>query len=139
MTLTYDDLCAEYEHEVHIFEHPIESECENIGVYGVKGLYKNNCIAIDKYISRREKKCWLGEELGHHYTSAGNILDMRLPNSRKQERRAREWGANRIIDFDDFVKACNMYDNIYQIAEELDVTYDVVETYYNYLYRTYAL
>ena len=136
--MTYDDLCIEYESEVTIFEHPIQIECEQIGVYGVKGLYKNNCIAIDKYISRREKKCTLGEELGHHYTSAGNILDMRYANNRKQERKAREWGANKVIDFNDFIKACNMYDNIYQIAEELEVTYDVVETYYDYLYRTYA-
>lgn len=137
--MTYDDLCIEYENEVVIFEHPIQHECEEMGIYGVKGLYKNNCIAIDKYISRREKKCTLGEELGHHYTSAGNIIDMRYTNNRKQERKAREWGANKLIDYDDFIKACNMYDNIYQIAEELDVTYDVVETYYSYLYRTYAL
>lgn len=137
--MNYDDLCIEYENEVDIFEHPIQSECERIGIYGVKGLYKNKRIAIDKYILRREKKCTLGEELGHHYTSAGNILDMRLANSRKQERMAREWGANKLINYDDFIRVCKIYDNIYQIAEELDVTYDVVETYYAYLYRTYAL
>lgn len=137
--MTYDDLCIEYELEVNIFEHPIQSDCERMGIYGVKGLYKNNCIAIDKYISRREKKCTLGEELGHHYTSAGNILDMRLANSCKQERKAREWGANKLINYNDFIRVCTIYDNIYQIAEELDVTYDVVETYYAYLYRTYAL
>ena len=136
--MTYDELTIEYENEVDIFEHPIQSECEKIGIHGVKGLYKNNCIAIDSYISEREKKCTLAEELGHHYTTSGNILDMRYPNNRKQERHAREWGANKLINYEDFLKACNMYDNIYQIAEELDVTYEVVETYYGYLYRKYA-
>lgn len=136
--MTYDELCKEYQDEVYIFEHPVQIECEQLGVYGVKGLYKNNCIAIDKYISRCEKKCTLAEELGHHYTSVGNIIDMRLANSRKQERKAREWGAKKIIDYDNFIRACKMYDNIYQIAEELDVTCEVVETYYAYLYRTCA-
>lgn len=137
--MTYEELCEEYQDEVYIFEHPIQSECEKIGIHNVKGLYKNNCIAIDTYISRREKKCTLGEELGHHYTSTGNILDMRYANNRKQERKAREWGAKKLINYDNFIRACNMYDNIYQIAEELDVTYDVVQTYYEYLYRTYAI
>lgn len=136
--MTYDDLCVEYEDEVYIFEHPVQRDCEKLGITGVKGLYKNNCIAIDKYISRREKKCTLAEELGHHYTSSGNILDMRLSNSLKQERIAREWGANKLINLNAFIEACKLYDNIYQIAEELDVTYEVIETYSSYLYRTYA-
>lgn len=137
--MTYDKLRNEYAKEVTILEHPIKSECEKLGIHGVKGLYKNNCIAIDNHLTNIEKKCTLAEELGHHYTSAGNILDMRLANSRKQERIAREWGARKLVQYNDFIRACNIYDNIYQIAEELNVTYDVVESYYNYLYRTYAL
>lgn len=138
--MTYDEICAEYDNEVTIFEHPIQNECEKLGIGGVKGLYKNNCIAIDKYISKKEKKCTLCEELGHHHTSIGNILDMRYANSRKQERRAREWGATKLINFEDFINACRMHSgNMYEIAEELDVTYDVVETYCNYLYRTCGL
>lgn len=136
--MTYSDLCEEYQNEVYIFEHPIQRECEKIGIHGVKGLYKNNCIAIDCYLTEREKKCTLGEELGHHYTSCGNIIDLRYAVSKKQERKAREWGAKKLIDYDDFIRACNMYDNIYQIADELEVTYDVVEAYYSYLYHTFA-
>ena len=137
--MTYDELCVEYQSEVTVFEHTIQMECENLGIYGVKGLYKNKCIAIDRYINRREKKCTLAEELGHHYTSTGNVLDLRYSNNSKQERIAREWAAKKLICYDDFVKACEIYNNdIYLIAEELDVTYEVIETYYTYLYRTHT-
>ncbi len=137
--MTYDSLCIEYENEVQITERNVERECEEFDVYGMKGLYVDGNIALERSMTFRHKKCKLAEEIGHHYTTSGNILDMRIPNNRKQERRAREWGANKLVNYNRFIRACNMYDNIYQIAEELDVTYDTVEAYYNYLYRTNAI
>ena len=43
------------------------------------GRIRGNRIAIKKDLpTQREKACILAEELGHFYTSAGNILDMTL-------------------------------------------------------------
>lgn len=57
------------------------------------GLYIDGNIALDRNISTdTEKSCILAEELGHHYTSYGNILDLDDVQSRKQEYRARMMG-----------------------------------------------
>ena len=55
-----------------------------------KGLYCNGTIALNKdmYIES-EKTCVLAEELGHYYTTVGDIMDQTDVSNRKQERRAR--------------------------------------------------
>ena len=58
------------------------------------GRVKGNRIAIRKDIeTSAEKACVLAEELGHHHTTVGNILDMSDAGNRKQERQARLWGS----------------------------------------------
>lgn len=44
-------------------------------VSGLSGLYFNGNIAIEKKLTQTQKTCVLAEELGHHYTTVGNILD----------------------------------------------------------------
>ena len=39
------------------------------------GRIKNNKIYLRQDMSHANKKCVLAEELGHHYTTVGNILD----------------------------------------------------------------
>ena len=64
----------------------------------IDGLYCDGTIAIRKDIeTSAEKACVLAEELGHYYTSHGNIINMNDVKSRKQERQAREWGFNNRI------------------------------------------
>ena len=59
------------------------------------GLIRDKCIAIRKDIPTQVKKaCVLAEELGHHYTSAGNILDQTEVENIKQERKDRMWAYN---------------------------------------------
>lgn len=54
------------------------------------GLYIDGNIALsDKLRTTAEKSCVLAEELGHHYTTVGNIVDMTDAQNRKQERQAR--------------------------------------------------
>lgn len=43
-------------------------------VSGLKGFYYAGNIAIEKKLSSIEKSCVLAEELGHHYTSYGDIM-----------------------------------------------------------------
>lgn len=72
----------------------------------IKGLYCNGTIAIRKDIdTTTEKACVLAEEMGHHYTSVGNILDMSDARNCKQERQARLWAYNRLIGLRGIIKA----------------------------------
>lgn len=87
------------------------------------GRIKGRRIAIKKDISTTEKACVLAEELGHHYTTVGNILDQTDTGNRKQERRARLWAYRRAFDLIDLIGAykhgCR---NRYEVADFLEVT-----------------
>lgn len=88
------------------------------------GLIKGNRIAIRKDIpTQAEKSCVLAEELGHYFTSAGNILDQTDIVNRKQEYRARLYGYNLQIGPRGIISAhtagCR---NLYEMADYLDVT-----------------
>lgn len=69
------------------------------------GLISGNLIGIQKSLTYTEKGCILAEEIGHHQTGIGNILNQSKLNSRRQEVRARQWGHRRIIPFSRFLDA----------------------------------
>lgn len=88
------------------------------------GLYVDGNIALsEKLVTSAEKACVLAEELGHHHTSVGNIIDLTDVQNRKQERQARLWAYNKQIGLRGIIKAyehgCT---NQHEIAEYLDVT-----------------
>lgn len=95
----------------------------------IKGLYCNGTIVIRKDIdTTTEKACVLAEELGHHHTSVGNILDMSDARNRKQERQARMWAYNRLIGLCGIIKAYKAgCQNRYEIAEYLEVTEECLQ------------
>lgn len=93
------------------------------------GRIKGFRVAIRKDLSTSiEKTCVLAEELGHHYTSYGNILDQSDASNRKQELRARAWAYNKQIGLLGLIRAyehgCR---NRFEIAEYLEVTEEVLE------------
>lgn len=94
----------------------------------IKGLYCDGTIALSKRLSNAEKNCVLAEELGHHYTSSGVILDMNSVSCRKQERQARLWAYNRLIGLQGIISAfkagCR---STYEIAEHLNVSEDFLQ------------
>lgn len=98
------------------------------------GRIKGNRIAIKNDMPTTEKACVLAEELGHHYTTVGNILDQSKAENRKQERRARLWAYRKMFDLIDLVSAykygCR---NRYEVAEYLGVT----EQFFEDALRTY--
>ena len=65
----YESLLSEAEKEhLEVIYYPFRGK--------IKGLYYDKVIAISRHIdTTAEKTCILAEELGHYYTSAGNILD----------------------------------------------------------------
>ena len=93
------------------------------------GRIKGNRIAIRQDINTTtEKACVLAEELGHHETSVGNILDMTSAVNRKQERQARLHGYNRLIGLIGLVRAFEHgCQNRFEIAEYLEVTEEFLE------------
>lgn len=93
------------------------------------GRIRGSRIAIRKDIdTTTEKACVLAEEMGHHYTSVGNILDMSDARNRKQERQARMWAYNRLIGLCGIIKAYKAgCQNRYEIAEYLEVTEECLQ------------
>ena len=94
----------------------------------IKGLYCDGVVAIREDMTIPEKTCALAEELGHHETSVGNILDMTSAANRKQERQARFWAYNKQIGLFGLVRAFEHgCQNRFEIAEYLEVTEEFLE------------
>lgn len=88
-----------------------------------KGRIKNNRIAIKKDVpTLKEKSCILAEELGHYYTSYGDILDQKIVCNKKQEHKARLWAYDKQVGL---IGIINAYEakciNLYDMADFLDV------------------
>lgn len=90
----------------------------------LKGLYIDNNIALSDCLdTSAEKACILAEELGHHYTTVGNILDSSDSGNAKQEYQARVWSYNRLIGLSGLIRAYQRgCQSFYEVAEFLGVT-----------------
>lgn len=106
-----------------------------------KGLYYDRNIALSKELqTSSEKKCILYEELGHHYTTAGNILDQSKVENRKQERHARLWAYQHALQLSDLISAYKKgYRNRYEIAEYLNVTEQFLQDALNIYKEKYGV
>ena len=117
--MTYEQLLtAADQNGLAVKEHPLTDH---------DGLLKGKRIAIRKDIeTQAEKSCVLAEELGHHYTTTGIILEQStVVMNQKQEYRARLYGYNLRVGLIGIIKAyearCR---NLHEIAEHLDVPED---------------
>lgn len=93
------------------------------------GRIKGNQVLIRSTIpTETQKACVLAEELGHHYTAAGDILDQSLTVNRKQELRGRAWAYDRLIGLTGIVRAykrgCR---NRFEVADYLGVTEELLQ------------
>ena len=90
----------------------------------LKGLYYDKIIAINKHIdTTAEETCILAEELGHYYTTVGNIVDQKQVSNRRLERRARAWAYQKLVPLDKLVLAYKEgIRTKYELAEFLGVT-----------------
>lgn len=119
--MTYEELQIQHEN-LNIVEMDLS------GVNGLKGLYVDGNIAVAENIPEKEKACILAEELGHYYTTTGNILDQSKVENRKQERKARIWAYNKQIGLLGIVKAYQQgCRNRYEVAEYLGVTEEFLD------------
>ena len=88
------------------------------------GRINGNRIAIRQDIkTTTQKASTLAEELGHYYTTVGNIQNQSILENRKQERQARLHGYNIRIGLTGIIRAykanCR---SRHEIAEYLDIT-----------------
>ena len=90
----------------------------------IKGLYCDGSIAISKALQTTpEKLSILAEELGHYYTTTGNILEQTDISNRKQEYRARLWAYDRLIGLSGIITGFeNHCQNQHELAECLEVS-----------------
>ena len=106
------------------------TECDSLGLVVKEkplqcsdGLIRQNKIAIRKDIeTQAEKACVLAEELGHYYTTTGDIIDQSDSANRKQELRARAIAYNKQIGLAGIIKSfkANCHDQ-YEMADFLGV------------------
>lgn len=93
-----------------------------------KGLYAHGIISIDKKLNYIEKGCILAEEIGHHFTTTGNIIGQKNISDRKQEHRARNWGYEALVPLDKIVESYSSgYRTYHETAEFLNVTEEYLE------------
>ena len=132
--MEYEKLMIKYQKNIKIKEVPLK--------YGFKGLYKNNKIIIDSNIeTNSEKACILAEELGHHFTTHGNIIDQSDIKNIKQELRARAWAYEKLVGIVNLINAYKAgVKGRYELAEFSGVTegflLEAIE-YYSNKYGTY--
>lgn len=105
------------------------------------GLISGNRIAIRKNIATTtEKACVLAEELGHHYTTTGNILDQQNVVNAKQELHARTWAYNECIGLIGIVKAFESgCKSLYEMADYLNVTENFLKDALESFRRKYGI
>ncbi|TDM48258.1 ImmA/IrrE family metallo-endopeptidase [Macrococcoides goetzii] len=95
--------------------------------YGLDGFYYTNNIYMDENLSYKESVEVLAEEIGHHFTSTGNILDYKDMNNMKQEVKARRFGYELVMSLDDIIEMWKLgLHNLYEFAEHLEVTQSYV-------------
>ncbi len=114
--MTYEELQIEYD-SLNIQEMDLSE------ITGLKGLYVDGNIAIQKGMTSAESGCTLAEEIGHHETSFGNILDLSDIRNRKQEQKARLWAYNKQIGLTGIIQGYRQHcRNLYELADCLGVT-----------------
>lgn len=109
---------------------------------GYKGRIYKNRVAIRKNMTTAEKSCVLAEELGHHHTTVGNILDQTDVSNCKQEHLARLWAYNKQIGLSGIIQGYRAHcRSRYDLAEYLEVSEDFLQEaleYYREKYGVYA-
>ena len=94
------------------------------------GLISGDRIAIRKDMTTAKKACVLAEELGHYYTTVGNILDQSNLENQRQEFRARIWAYEKILSIEKILDAASHgYTEPHDIAEYLDVDEEFLKEY----------
>lgn len=104
-----------------------------------KGLCIGNYIFINKSLEQREKLCILAEEMGHYFTTTGNIIDKSKKGNNKQENTARIFAYDLLIGIEGLVSVWNLgAENTADASEILGVSEEFFTDALDYYKRKYG-
>ena len=128
----YEELITEYEDEVDVYDWAFTGNN--------KGYICDNNIAVREDLCTIEKACVVAEEIGHHFTTVGDITDKHDLNSIKQERKGRIWAYYKCVGLDGLIECykegCR---NLYEMADCLNVTIEFLQEAIEYFKGKYGL
>ncbi|MCS8591632.1 hypothetical protein IGJ53_001047 [Enterococcus sp. DIV1283b] len=100
-----------------------------------KGLYIDNVIYLNPEQSIQEMASTITEEIGHHLSSVGDIVDQDTNEKRKQEQKARDIGFTLLVTPQDFIDCYNeRFTFMWESAEFLGITTEALKN----AVRTYS-
>lgn len=106
----------------------------------VDGKCYGNRIAINSSLTQEEKACVLAEELSHYLFTVGDITDQTNPSNRKHELIARRKSYEKLVTPEDLINSIlSGVDAIYDLAEKLDVTEEILIECINHYKRKYGV
>lgn len=110
-----------------------KEDFEDCGIKGLCFCDSKKCeIYLHKGINSIEEKCVLAEEIGHYEKG---IIKTTLEEETEEnyllrsinEFRAKKWAVNKLIPFDTFKDFLNTNLSKYEIAEQLEITEEILE------------
>lgn len=114
--------------EQEAFEQHVPVDYINFKSNRLNGLYINGSIAVRSGMTSAQTADTLAEELEHHYTTVGNILNFNSVSNRKQERIARLRAYDRRIGLSGIIQGYRSHcQNRHEFAECLGVTEEFLQ------------
>ena len=99
-------------------------------------INRNNIILLNEDFYSRDRKEQieiLAEECGHYATTVGDMTKVSSYKERldidKAELKARQWGANFLIDSGSLKKALITCQTLDEVLDELDISYNILNDY----------
>lgn len=111
----YEKLMSQHDDINYIFDNKMPNKH--------KGLYIDNTVYLNQNQSAPELYSTVAEEIGHHLTSHGDIIDQSVADSRRQEKKARYVASLMIVSLEGLISCYEeglVYD--YECADFLEVT-----------------
>lgn len=134
----YEEMLVEFSEELTVDDFA-DLPTDLKGFYAASGSYK--LVLLNKDLKTvNEKVCVLAEEVGHHYTTIGDITDQSKTGNRKQEEKARNWAVRKIASLGDFI---NAFENGCRTKEEfiehINITEEFLTWAIDYYKKKYGL
>lgn len=127
-----------------------EELIEEISTYGVEvvelmlggdyGYCYNDVIFINESSNEKTKYCILAEEIGHYFTSYGDIMNFSKTENIQQENKARIWAYERLISPDSLIEALiKGLNSTEEITEYFNITKDFFLEAIKYYRKRYGI
>ncbi|WP_313627549.1 ImmA/IrrE family metallo-endopeptidase [Enterococcus italicus] len=122
-----EELMAAYPNINYIFDNRMPD--------GQSGLYVDNHIYLNPRQSPQQLAGTIAEEIGHHLTTVGDIIDQDTNLKRKQEQLARDIGATLVVSPADII---NCYEYGCKTIDECVAYLNITRQVFDYAISYYA-